>query len=1122
MIAIPLLVLSALCQAQEPLSLGKPIGGEIGNDSPKVHTATLDANYTSSPTVGLRVVLQIPKAGIYTVELTSYDFDAYLVVEELQGALLAENDDGPLSTHAQVVVNFEAGGEYVAKACALHGKRGRFELRLLDGSPKPLSKAQQLQAEVEDRRKRLPHIEKSIGKESAEYAEEQHNLGTQLFSLGDFENARVELQSALTIREKVLGPEHARTAATLNNLSLVLRAQGNYAEARALNERALQIAEKVLGPEHPGTASCINSLAVLLTYQGNYAEALPLYERVLAIREKVAGPSHPSLAIGLNNLAALHKARGDYAQARRLYEKALAIYEEHVGEKHQNTAATLSNFASLVQIEGDYQEALRLHERAASIYEEVLGPKHPNTAQCLNNLAVLLAKQGDFARAVPLYQRALGIYKEILGPEHASVATSMNNFAHLLQANGQLEEAQELFEKSLAIRKSVLGLKSPKTAMSLNNLAVLYQFQGKMEEALPLFEQAREIYMKVLGPNHPDTATSINNLAALFKQQGEFAKAESLSQQSLKVYELVFGPDHPTTATSLNNLADLMVSQGKFESANWSYHRALEGTLSHLGRQLPSMSESGRFQLLKVSGDPEKLISSLTQGRPKQLEQYYATYQQWKGKALRLQAASVMLTRAGNSPEVRKKKGAIQVLSKELSELVLLPLASQGENHSERIGQLRSQRLQAERDLNRELGLDEVLSVPSFEEVNEGLPANSVCIDFFVGKKVFAWVQKPDGEVRLIPLGDTGDMRKAQDKFLRGTAVRGGRALNASEAQVAKQYFKELWEPIRDAIGEADQIFICPDGFLCELPFGILQEPNGDYLLERHRFVYLSDPTRFAAVAKASSNHEGPIFVVGGVNYFEREEAIQVVPAGPLNRSRIHETWSSLPGTRDEVLALSDFHKYTLKWDSPITVSEGSAATEEHIRAELPGKRYVHIATHGYFEPDHLPSLLLDAEEKQAQVQINEQVQAVGLLPGLLSGLVFAGVNGTQDPARDDGYLCAEEIQHIDMSACDLVVLSACESALGSARAGEGLMSLRRAFSVAGADTVISSLWKVDDQATAQLMKDFYTNLWQKGMSRGDALHQAKLRQLRRNRLENDGDALPRTWGAFVLSGQWN
>lgn len=176
--------------------------------------------------------------------------------------------------------------------------------------------------------------------------------------------------------------------------------------------------------------------------------------------------------------------------------------------------------------------------------------------------------------------------------------------------------------------------------------------------------------------------------------------------------------------------------------------------------------------------------------------------------------------------------------------------------------------------------------------------------------------------------------------------------------------------------------------------------------------------------------------------------------------------------------SIRDLHEYVLEWQSPIHQLEGKAATEEAVRAALPGHRYMHIATHGYFEPDHLPSLLVDAAEKQADVFLDQQIRAAGMLPGLLSGLVFTGVNAEPDASRDDGYLSAEEILHLDLSACDLVVLSACETALGSARAGEGLMSLRRAFEVAGEDTVISSLWKVDDLATAALIKDFYTNLW--------------------------------------------
>jgi len=582
----------------------------------------------------------------------------------------------------------------------------------------------------------------------------------------------------------------------------------------------------------------------------------------------------------------------------------------------------------------------------------------------------------------------------------------------------------------------------------------------------------------------------------------------------------VLGPEHPDTAQRLDNLAHLHYSQGDFDQALIYSQKSLSATLSHLDRELPSMSEAGRFRLLNISANPERLLTCAIHASKSTLKYTCTLFQQWKGRATRLQAASVKLSQSSFSQGIRDQTVQIQGITKELSSLVLLPIGEQAEGHEQRIQLLRKERLRLERDLNRELGLDLVLATPELAEVQKSLPKGSLMIDFFVGMDVYAWILKPTGDPQLISLGGHEALQQAHIEFLRVKALRGGSTLGTSDSDPAAEYFGLVWEPFRQAVGDSETVFICPDGFLCELPFGILTDDD-KFLLEKHRFIYLSDPTSLALVNESSDEVKGPLLAVGGVNFFRRDDVAPSEESGPTSRSRVGSSWSSLPATRDEMQALRDLHEFVLEWESPITVIAGKAATEERVRAELPGKRYVHIATHGYFEPDHLPSLLVDAQEQHAKGQIGEQIQAVGLLPGLLSGLVFAGVNGDPDPTRDDGYLSAEEIQHLDLSACDLVVLSACETALGSARAGEGLMSLRRAFSVAGADTVISSLWKVDDVATAQLMKDFYTNLWEKGMSRGDALHQAKLRMLRRNRIDHDGDAIPSTWGAFVLSGSW-
>ena len=163
------------------------------------------------------------------------------------------------------------------------------------------------------------------------------------------------------------------------------------------------------------------------------------------------------------------------------------------------------------------------------------------------------------------------------------------------------------------------------------------------------------------------------------------------------------------------------------------------------------------------------------------------------------------------------------------------------------------------------------------------------------------------------------------------------------------------------------------------------------------------------------------------------------------------------------------------------------------------------------------------ASARGGGMQMTESAtRLTGLHPGLLSGLVLAGANrppGEEDH-RDDGYLTASEVTLLDLSGVDLVVLSACETGLGRPQSGEGLLGLRRAFHMAGADTVVSSLWSVEDESTSELMQGFYRNLLVAGMGRQEALRAAKLEMLDRNRREH-GEALPSTWGAFVLSGEW-
>ena len=167
-----------------------------------------------------------------------------------------------------------------------------------------------------------------------------------------------------------------------------------------------------------------------------------------------------------------------------------------------------------------------------------------------------------------------------------------------------------------------------------------------------------------------------------------------------------------------------------------------------------------------------------------------------------------------------------------------------------------------------------------------------------------------------------------------------------------------------------------------------------------------------------------------------------------------------------------------------------------------PAYRYLHLATHGFFAPAGASARRASAPEPGAPGP-HRPVRGrggSGFHPGLLSGLALAGADRPAKPGEDDGILTALEVADLDLANVELVTLSACETGLGAVAGGEGVLGLQRAFQAAGARSVVSSLWSVDDAATRALMVDFYDNLWHKKLPKLEALRQTQLRVLREGR----------------------
>lgn len=1207
-LALALATLASVRDIQDPPSVavlesGTPVTSAVTESDPIVATAKLAAGYADAPVRGRDFLVRIPAAGPYTVELKSHLFDAYLVLEDSSGNVLAEDDDGLLGRHARLVIeNAAPGDELRIRACALHGGTGEFLLSLTAGSPPVASELERRAHLLEDALERLAAVEAARGPDHVETADCLHAAALLLKGDGRLSEARSYFERALAIREKRLGAEHPVTVESLHTLAITLMDERKLAEARLLFERSLAIREKILGPEHGDTAVSHGQLGALLQAQGEYAAAAKHLERAAVVMERAAGPDHLYTATSLANWASCMTDMGDFEAARRLLGRALEIYEKKVGPDHADVAFILNMLGRACQHQGDLEAARAFYSRALSIAERSLGPEHPMTLLLLTNLAGISQDCGDYEVARPVFERVLSIREKTLGRDHPGTLSSLVNLASLLDSQGNHDAAQPLYERALAISEKVYGANHPRTALILNNWGVLHYEQGNFDAARPLSERALAIFETTLGPDHPDTASCLAGLGLLISEGGDPAAALPVLERAVAAAERALGPEHERTATALSSLAGCFGQLGNYEAARRSSERALAILDASLGschdrstkvrlnhvllmfargeregawagtevalesaeeaarRRFVGLSEPERFAFLAMLRPILEAQLSLARRLPAREAAAYERVLLWKGLVSRSLVASRKAVEAQASPEARRAIAELQSTQSRLSRLISAPpQARDSESHRLELAELREKRSRLEREIVGRFETSRSDPSPATTDLAAALAPGQVLVDFFVHRdfepaewkegspgnggrwtkdRVTAWVTRPGDLVpRRIDLGPAAPLEDAVRSFL--ADMRGGpaaaRGISATapsgrpkEGDANDRLREALYDPLRPWIEGASLVVVSPDGFLGTVPLGALRDADGTYLIERASFVTLQDAASLGSIRGGAASGRPSLLLAGGIDYGDRSGAPDAVAAarrsGGLSAS-LDVAWEPLPFTGPEALSIASIHEREFGGDESATrlLLEKKDATEDRIKAELPRHSHVHLATHGYFQPEGLRSLWDEARSlAESGRGMNEEARRLtGFLPGLLSGLVLTGANRADPANAEDGLLTAEEVSWLDLSRCELVVLSACDSGLGRAQAGEGMLGLRRAFRQSGARAVVSSLWRVDDETTAELMRGFYENLWKRKQGTLEALRNAQLERLRANRARYAGDGVPVTWGAFVLDGDW-
>ena len=961
---------------------------------------------------------------------------------------------------------------------------------------------------------------KSLGTNHPDYATSLSNLAGYNSSLGNYQEAVRLGTEALGIRKKVLGTNHPDYAISLNNLAMYNLGLGNYREAVRFGSEAVEITGKVLGKEHPTYATSLSNLALYNSYTGNYQESIRLETEALKIREKILGRNHPDYATSLNYMSKYNSDVGNYQKAVSLGAEALEIIGKAFGKEHPYYATLLANLAEYNTAMGNYQESIRLTAKALGIYEKTLGREHPYYATSLSDLAIYYSELGNYREAVRLGTEALEIKRKLLGTSHPDYAISLSNLAEYNSVMGNYGEAVRLVTEALEIMSKTLGKDHPNYALSLSNLARYNSYSENYQEAVRLETEALEIRARSLGKDHPYYATSLGNLAMYKSEMGSYHEAVRLETEALGIMSKTLGRDHPGYATMLVNLAVYSLRNGDNVSGSKYLDESVKTSSKIVLNTFSTMTARERDMFWKkyhaVYKDALPIFSYATQNPLMYRDTYDGLLM---GKGLLLNAETEMrdlLLESGDS--------AVSAMYVKLQ--------------SDRAMTDKQYQLPPER---RTLNTDSLSSVIETEE--KELVGKSKVLGDYTRNLSVRWedVQKRLGAEDLaleftdFPFGSDSTMYAAMvlKKGMPNPVMVPLFEKRELDGIKPETYYTQpslsdlIWHPLSEYMKGVRNVYFSPSGVLYQIAVESLPLKDGKSVSEEYSMYRLSSTRELVTVKEkvgkvSAALYGGLIYNLLASDWKSRAGESEARASGyrdmpSVDAESVRLGLQYLKGSEDEVKVISK--ELTAK-NIRVSVLTGKEGTEESFK-RLSGKRtgILHIATHGYYQTSDtargrsgsplLAGLIGDGSRGEAEDRSLSR-----------SGLFMSGAGDALDSERrkeipggaGDGILKAKEISRTDLRGLDLVVLSACRTGLGDVTS-EGVFGLQRGFKKAGAQTIMMSLWKVNDVTTGIMMESFYRNLTE-GQSKRTAFLNAQ-NYLRRYDGGRYGD--PKYWAAFIL-----
>jgi CHAT domain-containing protein/tetratricopeptide (TPR) repeat protein len=875
-------------------------------------------------------------------------------------------------------------------------------------------------------------------------------------------------------------------AVTLNNFGLLNLNLGDRRKALEYYEQALAINREVGNLR--GQATTLTGIGSTYDALGEKQKAIDVLEQALPLRRQIGDPREE--AATLNNLGVVLFTTDRLAEAVSRYEQAVPKWRE-AGDRG-GEAATLHNMASILEAQGRYQTAIDRYNEALQLHRSS-GYK-ASEGNTLNNLGSLYSKLGDHTKAIGYYEQALGVHRAV--GNRGSEASTLSNIAAEHYFNGALDRALATFGDALTLWRAngdIFG-----EARTLVAAARAHSALRHYDDAAAAAVRARELNRKANSRRGEAFATGA--LAEIELARGNAAAARAVFAEALDLHRAI--SDRVGEAGTLYGLARAESASGALDEARGHLDQALQlvetfrTTLAAPDLRMTYFASMQDYFELSID-----VLMRLHAAQPTGgwAIRAFETSERARARSfVDLMAEARVNIREGVDPELLGREREINAALSARAERQTRLLAAQ---HTD------AQAAQAAADIRTLLDEREALAAkirttsPKYSALaapaaassdairQQLLDDNTLLLEFALGNPrsyVFAVTRNGVAGFVLPP-------RKEIDAAV--TAFHGA-ARTPADLRAAQQAARRLADavlaPVTDLV-RAKRIAIVASGSLQHVPFGALPAPGADRpLLMDRDIVALPSVSALLALRDARGTRAArkpsvmlfadPVFTADDPRVVTTTAGGAPAPAAPRDAADAGlGRLDRLIGSRREAAGIA-----ALLPPASVTRALDFDASRATATAGLQQYGIVHFATHS----------LLNGEHPE------------------LSGIVLSLVDRSGRP--QDGFLGLNEVFNLKIDA-DLVVLSSCQSALGKDIRGEGVMGLSRAFMYAGAPRVVATAWKVDDAATAALMKRFYqAMLGPERMTPAAALRAAQLDVMKQPRWR-----APYYWAPFVLQGDW-